>query len=498
MPASAIVSTPFGHVAPKGLTWRPSSAIPRENMLFTSYRFFLFLPVVVLIRWLLPARAVRHWCLLASYLFYLSAGPLLGLLLFALTGGSFWAARRIEGSANHKKTVLALSVTVLLGMLGVFKYSGFLSLQFGQLMLWLDLPACVPDFSLVLPLGISFYAFQILSYLVDVYRGRPAERSFSNFALYVSFFPTVASGPICRADELLPQLSQPKPLDGELFGQSAFLLLQGLIKKTVFADNLALWVQVAFREPQGLPTWQLWLAVLAFAGQIYCDFSGYTDMARGSAGLLGFNIPDNFDFPYLASSPREFWRRWHMTLSRWLRDYLYIPLGGNRKGNRRTYSNLLLTMGLGGLWHGPAWGFLLWGLFHGGLLCLHRLWTGVVSGRLSKLRDHIVYRTGAVLVTFTAVMLGWVLFRATSLSQALALWVRLFKVGSDRPFPTELKIVLPLLGLLIVGHCSGRFHWLELCHQRLAPALRGLTWACMLALVYWFAAAPQSFIYARF
>jgi len=319
---------------------------------------------------------------------------------------------------HDERTVLLLSLAVNLGSLGFFKYWNFFADSARELCLRIGLD--VPDWTLqiVLPVGISFYTFQTLSYTIDRYRGAiPTERSFVDFAFFVSFFPQLVAGPIVRARDFLPQAGERRAFRWRDQAEGLQLALWGLFKKTVVADNLAPLVDDVFAHdgPVGIPV--RLLAVYAFAVQIYCDFSGYTDIARGTARMLGFHFPWNFRMPYFSADPSTFWRRWHMTLSTWLRDYLYISLGGNRGSAGRTYFNLMATMVLGGLWHGAAWNFVLWGLYQGLLLVVHRAWSRRPGARPPA--EGKGARLLTTLVFFQFVCFGWMLFRAQSLGQVV-------------------------------------------------------------------------------
>ncbi len=301
-------------------------------------------------------------------------------------------------------------------MLCVFKYLGFFVSEVDGALNSVGLGSPLPLVQIVLPIGISFFTFQAISYVVDVYRGETRAASLGDVAILQAFFPHLVAGPIVRANELLPQLRTPRDPREVLAGPGLFLIAGGLVKKTVVADELARnIVDPVFNDPRRTSGLEVLFAIYGFAAQIYCDFSGYTDMAIGTALLLGFQLPQNFNGPYLALSLQDFWRRWHMTLSRWLRDYLYIPLGGNRDGERRTYRNLMLTMLLGGLWHGAAWTFVIWGGIHGGALS---------AGTLGRAGAGASFRLPiwlAWLITFHVVCLAWVFFRSPDLSTAFAM-----------------------------------------------------------------------------
>lgn len=325
--------------------------------------------------------------------------------------------------SGRDRLALLASLTTNLGILGFFKYYGFFATGAAELLSGMGFSAHPRTLDLILPVGISFYTFQTLSYTIDVYRGRiTTERSLLNFAVYVAFFPQLVAGPIERAGRLLPQISTPRKITWPDLYSGFYLICWGLFKKVVLADNVATVADRVFAETSitGLATL---LGVYAFAVQIYCDFSGYTDVARGAARCMGFDLMLNFNLPYLATNPSDFWRRWHISLSTWLRDYLYIPLGGNKKGPRRTYLCLMLTMVLGGLWHGAAWTFVLWGFYHGALLCIHRMLRPWLS-RVTQFKNRFVIALWfciRVFVFFHLVCLGWLFFRADSLVQVFAM-----------------------------------------------------------------------------
>jgi D-alanyl-lipoteichoic acid acyltransferase DltB (MBOAT superfamily) len=310
--------------------------------------------------------------------------------------------------------LLAVSIVANLGVLGFFKYADFFTESVATLLAQFGITVQIRTLGLVLPVGISFYTFQSMSYAIDVYRRElPATRNLLHFLAFVSFFPQLVAGPIERAKHLLPQFGRTVVITVAMLEEGVWLILWGFFKKVVIADNIApladmVYGGTSFSAPSVL------LGTVAFALQIYCDFSGYSDIARGTARVLGFDIMWNFDLPYAATSIRDFWRRWHISLSTWLRDYLYIPLGGNRLGSTRTYLNLIVTMLLGGLWHGAAWNFALWGLWHGAGLAIQRVWSGDSSGPASQ----STFRLAASwIATLLFVLYGWLLFRARSLTQ---------------------------------------------------------------------------------
>lgn len=321
----------------------------------------------------------------------------------------------------RRRAYLVTSLAVNLGLLGVFKYFGFFTDSFISAFATLGLDLSGPAIHIILPVGISFYTFQTLSYTIDIYRKNMGPtRSMIDLAAYVSFFPQLVAGPIERARHLLPQFERPREITGERLSSGSLLFLWGLYKKIVIADNLAPIVDSIFADPAAASPELMLVGALAFSFQIYCDFSGYSDMARGLARMLGFDLMLNFNLPYFSRTPSEFWRRWHISLSSWLRDYLYIPLGGNRKGRVLTYRNLFLTMLLGGLWHGAAWTFIAWGVFHGTILCLYRL--GNVDALVFREGRKRIAAIGVNVVSWAVMSIltlyGWILFRAESISDA--------------------------------------------------------------------------------
>ena len=363
-----------------------------------------------------PMARIVYVIAFSLYFYYKSSGIYFLLLVFA-AASDFLIARGIYRARFRwtKRWLVVLSVAVNLGMLGYFKYTNFLidisNQLFGQGFLQFQ--------NIFLPVGISFFVFQSMSYTIDIYRGQLKPLSnWLDYLFYLSFFPQLVAGPIVRARDFIPQIRQnPVVVTREMFGTGVFLILTGLFKKAIISDYISLnFVDRIFDEPLLYSGFECLMGIYGYALQIYCDFSGYSDMAIGIALLLGFRFPKNFDAPYKSATITEFWRRWHISLSTWLRDYLYISLGGNRKGRIRTYGNLLLTMLLGGLWHGAAVRFILWGGLHGAALALHKLWLSVVPGaKVSGYQMHPLSRLAGILVTFHLVCFGWLLFRADSM-----------------------------------------------------------------------------------
>jgi len=388
-------------------------------MLFVELRFFLFAAVVFAVHWSLRHNGVRKvWLLAVSYVFY-GAWDWRFLSLIGLsTGLDFILARQLgcTDGQRRRRLLLVVSLAVNLGLLGAFKYFNFFAASAADLLRLLGFVVHERTLAIVLPVGISFYTFQSLSYVVDVYRKQlSATNSLVDFALYVAFFPQLVAGPIVRAGDFLPQLAMARRFSEVRVQPALLLFLIGFFKKACISDNLAPFVDVYFAAPGEFDAASAWLAVLFYSVQIYCDFSGYSEMGIASAALLGYRLCENFRHPYLASNLSEFWRRWHISLSNWLRDYVYVPLGGNRRGHWRTSADLLTTMFLGGLWHGAAWTFVLWGTMHGLALIVQRAVTAWSGGfkRFGSLATVL-----GTLLTCYWVGATWVLFRTPDLRGA--------------------------------------------------------------------------------
>lgn len=394
-------------------------------MLFNSWIFAAFLLLVLPVYYGLPLRGQNIFLLAASYVFYGWWDWRFLFLLFASTVLDYTVAIFLERSTNPRarRALIGCSLAGNLGMLGFFKYYDFFVASAKDALSALGIPFTPALLEAVLPVGISFYSFQTLSYALDVYRGEQrACRSFVDFALFVTYFPQLVAGPIERATRLLPQIQSPRRVGQYEWATGLQLMLWGYVKKVAIADGLAQYVDAAFAEPTRCDSLTLLLAVYAFALQIYCDFSGYSDIARGVSRLLGIDLMENFKQPYLARNITEFWRRWHISLSTWLRDYLYIPLGGNRHGELQQFRNLFITMLLGGLWHGANWTFVIWGGLHGLYLAIHKWVTRhrkiAIEPVPHGLRQWLLYVSNTLL-TVHLVCLTWVFFRADSLDKAL-------------------------------------------------------------------------------
>lgn len=470
-------------------------------MLFPTVEYALFFLVALLLAWgsLRAHRAHKLILLLLSYVFY---GCWDWHFVPMLAGLSLWGwamARGIQ-SGRQRRLWLVLGIVGSLLLLAHYKYTAFVLQNLVELVAWCGGSLALQPESPFLPLGISFMTFHVISLLMDAWRGKLDEPAdLADVLLYVSFFPQLIAGPILRASSFLPQLRRPPDPARIETGRALWLIVVGLFKKVVIANTVAtLLVDDVFANPAALSASQVLLGIYGYAAQIYCDFSGYTDIAIGCALLLGYRFPDNFAAPYTAASPQEFWRRWHISLSSWLRDYLFIPLGGSRAGRWRTQLNLLLTMLLGGLWHGAAWNFVLWGGWHGLLLVGHREWGHFWSGRDAGWRQSAVWRWCARLLLFHAVCLGWVFFRAVDFPAALAVLERLMSGPwlADLP-PGAVLCVLAGIGLQYLP--SRTVFWCQLQSLRLQPWLRGALLASLLLLCEVLGPSePAPFIYFQF
>jgi len=469
---------------------------------FASLQFAVFLCIVYALYRVLNHRWQNRMLLVASYVFYGAWDwRFLSLMLISTVVDYFVGLRlRDTEDGRMRRLLLLMSLVANLGMLGVFKYFNFFAGSFAELMGWFGVNVSWTTLSIVLPVGISFYTFQTLSYTIDVYRRRldPTDR-FLDFALFVSFFPQLVAGPIERASHLLPQVLAKRTITWDQTTRGLYLIAFGLFKKVVVADGVAGSVDAIYNA-SGVVTWaDVILATYLFAFQIYGDFSGYSDIARGTAKLLGFDIMTNFRLPYFVTNPSEFWRRWHISLSTWLRDYLYIPLGGNQRGTGQTYRNLMMTMVLGGLWHGAAWNFVLWGIYQGGILCLHRPFAKS-AGEKTGIGAFLLWAIKAALF-FQVVCYGWLLFRACSFEQIWTYTITLVadfgNLATSVPMPPFATMIgIPLL--LALDVFEFRTDTPQFYRRWVTPA-RGLLYAALLfTFLMGTSNAPSQFIYFQF
>lgn len=485
-------------------------------MIFSSPEFFLFFGGVLLFLWLAKGQQTKKLFLLAaSYFFYGYWDWRFTFLMLAMTGANYALGLCVERAKNLRIKQLSLGVAIALdlGVLGFFKYYNFfvevvndavraLSPVLSPFLLQgvsqgTGQPLGLASLDIILPVGISFITFQVMAYVIDIYRGvTTSAKTFWDFALLTAFFPQLVAGPILKAKQFLPELQkkiviQPHNL---LLGSQLFLL--GLFRKVVIADRLALYVDTVFDQPQDFSTATIWLAVIAYAIQIYCDFSGYSDMAIGAAKCLGYDIPINFNLPYISRSITEFWRRWHISLSTWLREYLYIPLGGNRKGKLRQYLNLWLVMLLGGLWHGASWNFVLWGALQGTALATHKFYADTLRSRVAL--PPMLYSGIAWGMTFLFVCTTWVFFRAANFADAFAILQKMYAwspTGGIRWYATGLFIALP--GILVadyLGHLLNQGRYIRL--NRFSHWFWLSFW--LLGILFLAPQNPQPFVYFQF
>jgi alginate O-acetyltransferase complex protein AlgI len=474
-------------------------------VLFNSLTFVAFFAIVLGLHNLpLPWKAKKVNLLIASYLFYAAWNPPFVLLLWLSTAVDWVVARKIYDSdgQRRRRALLGVSMAVNLGLLGYFKYGGFLLENWQALMSAIGVTWTAPGWDIVLPVGISFYTFQTMAYSLDVYlrRARPAD-SLLDFSLFVTFFPQLVAGPIVRPTQLIPQFQTPTKANRDQLLWGLGLITLGLFEKMVIADGaLAPAADAVFGADKAVPFSDAWLGTLAFAGQIFSDFAGYSTVAIGVALCLGFSLPDNFRFPYAAIGFSDFWRRWHISLSTWLRDYLYIPLGGNRKGWHRTQTNLMITMLLGGLWHGAAWTFVVWGGLHGLYLGIERF----VRGRWghAKVAKTAGFRFGLALLTYLMVNLTWVFFRAQDFGTA---WDMIRAMLGFAPGETELVLssflvitVLVVTAAMLAVHWFMRNRRLEEVVSKAPWWLTGLIWAVMLFAIVITQGTGNAFIYFQF
>jgi alginate O-acetyltransferase complex protein AlgI len=474
-------------------------------MIFTSFEFVLFFLVVVLVRhWLTSFETEKWFLLVVSYLFYMSWSlPCLGLILFTSLVDYFVGLRlgRVEDRAG-RKSLLLLSLVLNLGVLGYFKYTNFFLDNAGSLLSLLGFKIQIPHYDILLPAGISFFTFQSMSYTIDVYRRhmQPCQNC-RDFVMFVAFFPQLLAGPIVRAADFLPQLL--RRVRGTAADVEAGLALfaLGVVKKIVISDQIAPHVEMIFASPGQFDALTLLQGALGYTVQIYCDFSGYSDMAIGCARIMGYRFLDNFQMPYSAANITEFWRRWHISLSTWLRDYLYIPLGGNRRGPGRTYVNLMLTMLLGGLWHGASWNFVIWGGGHGLALAVHKLWLGSAGPAVEKLGTlpRFVWNCFSHVLTLAVVVVGWIFFRAHTLGDAISMINRIATWDSSgtRVLSHHIlaaSIAVALTHLLV----SKNRNWAEEMPGRSLP-IRVLAYSALLILIVCLGATDAApFIYFQF
>ena len=490
-------------------------------MLFNTIDFIIFFVFVLAVTITIKNKKFYILFLLGAgyFFFYYTSNYLISLLIFStlldyFIGNQIWKTDIL----TRKKILLVISLAGNLGLLGFFKYADFAILQFNIFGQYLDLVEEIPLLHLALPIGISFYTFQTISYTVDIYRGKlKPSKSFWEFALFVSFFPQLVAGPIVRASEFLPQLRakidsfdagiklRQITINSKNLKLGITIMMFGFLKKMFFADNIAPFVNDIFVNPIGLESFSIILATIGFGIQIYGDFSGYSDIAIGAALILGFKLPINFNKPYFATSPADFWRRWHISLSSWLRDYLYIPLGGSKKSHVRTYTNLATVMFLGGLWHGASWNFVIWGLLHGSYLAIHRL----IINKFPILNEIQFFKTRigkiiSILVMQYFVFLAWIPFRVQDMNSMLYSIQKYlifdFQTNGILQVLISNKLAIALMGLFVI------LHFILYMKPNTYEKILGLNlkkWTIFLiismsAILFFYDGNPADFIYFKF
>jgi alginate O-acetyltransferase complex protein AlgI len=458
-------------------------------MLFHTWPFALFFLVFYPVYLVLKGTRLRlPWLLIASYFFYACFNPLYLILIGYSTLLDYTVVTRMAKS-SHRKMWLSISIVNNIALLGFFKYAGFVTGNLNALLSSLRISYTIAEPGFLLPIGISFYVFQSMSYTIDYYRGdMERENSLIAYAAFVSLFPRLVAGPIERAKNLLPQLHKRPEITAQDVADGLSLFIVGLFKKVALADYLALYVDNIYAAPEQYQSSALILATFLFCWQIYFDFSGYTDMARGIARMMGLNLMLNFNNPYLATGLGDFWARWHISLSSWFKDYVYIPLGGNRKGTLATYRNMFLTMVISGLWHGAAWTFVIWGAVH----ALGRFVTRELE-RTPFYREKVPKLVKQLLV-FAFVTFAWIFFRAESIGDAWVIITRIFGSGWANPNCPVLALVLVLMVWLYQFAHESRFRWI----LDLTPVRVGLVTGMILYLAVFAPSSEQGFIYLQF
>ena len=490
-------------------------------MIFNTIDFVIFFIAVCTTIVIVKNRKFQHLFLLgASYFFfYYSSNYLITLLIFT-TIWDFYLGKAIFNAQTiqKKKAILIISLAGNLGLLGFFKYADFAITQFNILGQHFDLATQIPLLNLALPIGISFYTFHSITYTVSIYRGQmPPAKSFVEYGIFVAFFPQLVAGPILRAKDFLPQLREKIEnletgtrlrqivINNQNLKLGVTIMAFGFLKKMFFADNIAPFVNKIFAFPIGQDSFSIIMATIAFGIQIYCDFSGYTDIAIGAALVLGLKIPINFNKPYFATSPTDFWRRWHISLSSWLRDYLYIPLGGNQKSKVRTYFNLFVVMFLGGLWHGASWNFIIWGMLHGAYLAIHKF----VTDRFPVLKDHRFFKSRigmiiSIAITQYFVFLAWIAFRVKNTNDmiyAMHKYVLIdFQTSGITSLIVQNKFPFVIIFLFIM------LHFISYKSKNMIEKISGfrlIYWtmilsSIMMLIFFFYIGNPESFIYFQF
>lgn len=496
-------------------------------MLFNSLEYLLFLLIAFAVFWWCArSRTLRTLLLLtASYLFYMSWNASFIFLILASTTLDFFIGRELAATErlSTRRVLLGISLAGNLGALALFKYLNFGIGAVVDTAHLLGLEVDRPVLNVVLPVGISFYTFQTLSYTIDVYRGKlTPTKNFLDFATFVAFFPQLVAGPIVRARELLPQFDCRPVLDLDRAGNAAFLIARGMAKKILIADFLAAnWIDRVWEDPGAYSTAEVWVAAFAYTWQLYADFSGYTDIARGSAKLFGFELPENFHRPFNSTGPIDFWRKWHVTLSTWIRDYVYVPLGGSRRGKARSYVNLFITFLLAGIWHGAGWTFVIFGLWHGVMVAANRFlrdvlepasladgagrgfFSGVqrrLQGIFSALGRSTFGRPLLVVINLFLFVVHWPTFRSSSLDNMMDMYGQMFSMSGGNALRVSPQVWLVLIGFTVLHMSPPK--WMQAFRRAWVSSsvgVQGGTLTALAGLLMWIGSQQQApFIYFQF
>lgn len=483
-----------------------------EIMLFNSLQYLIFFPLVVGGYFLIPYRFRWVLLLMASYYFYMAWKPVYIVLIVISTLINYFAGLVMGKTEDQKKRkkYLILSLVSNLSLLFLFKYFNFFNASAKTVLEYLNIPFYLPQFKLLLPMGISFYTFQTMSYSIDVYRGViEPEKHLGIFALYVTFFPQLVAGPIERSENLLPQFREKHDFDYDLVTNGLKLIAWGLFKKVVIADRTAILVNTVYNNVHDYTGFPLIFATLLFAFQIYCDFSGYSDIAIGSAQAMGYRLMENFRRPYFSKSISEFWRRWHISLSTWFKDYIYIPLGGNRVSKWRWQLNLLVVFLVSGLWHGASWTFVAWGAIHG-FYQMFSIWTSNIRKRIVKLtglnKIPLIHKILQIIITFILICFGWIFFRANSMSDAIYVIKNMFTdIGNSVPIDQlgldsfQLNVAFLSIGLMELVHLIQEK---KSVREIISTKPIWIRWTLYYVLVLWIillgSFGSQEFIYFQF
>lgn len=476
-------------------------------MLFNSLQFALFFLIVYSLYLLLNHKGQNRMLLVASYIFYGAWDWRFLFLIIISTVLDYVCGLKIHEFEDIKRRrfFLFLSVFINLAILGFFKYFNFFADSLQSTVSYFGFSIQPRFLNIILPVGISFYTFQTMSYTIDIYRKKlEPTRKFFDFALFVAFFPQLVAGPIERAKRLLPQILAPREVNLDKFYQGCYLIFWGLFQKIYVADNLARIVDPVFLAKPPYNGSVVLIALYAFAFQILCDFAGYSNIARGLGKCMGFDIMINFNLPYFAKNPREFWQRWHISLSTWLRDYLYIPLGGNKNGKFKTYRNLGITMLLGGLWHGASWAFIIWGAYQGALLIAHRVFSSLTKNLKFTLISNIyllkIWKFIKILFFFNLICLGWLIFRAQSLTQMFHMLHSLFFNFSYNFFTLQkaTEVMSFIWLLLVVQMLQYRYNDLMIIFKSKTLVRIVFYYICLLSILLFGVYGAKEFIYFQF